>query len=78
VGDTVPVHDLGATKLQVGSVDFATEQLVDGLRASKDNWLAFNLNGALTEADKVSTDTCWLSVGVYKDLKTNTYQLNGR
>ena len=29
VGDTVPVHDLGATELEIRGVDFATEQIVD-------------------------------------------------
>jgi hypothetical protein len=57
VRDTVPVHDLGATELQVGSVDLASEQLVDSLGTSKDDGLAFDLDGTLAKADKVSTDT---------------------
>ena len=55
--DTVPVHDLGTTKLQVRSVDLATEQLVDSLGTGKDDGLALNLDGTLSETDKVSTDT---------------------
>lgn len=55
--NTVPVHDLGATKLQVRSVDLATEQLVDSLGTGKDDGLTLNLDGTLSETDKVSTDT---------------------
>jgi hypothetical protein len=57
VRDTVPVHDLSATKLKVGSVNFATEQLVDSLGTGKDDGLTLNLDRTLTKADKVSTNT---------------------
>ena len=57
MGDTVPVHDLSATKLKVGSVNFTTKQLVDSLSTSEDNRLAFDLDGTLTETDKVGTNT---------------------
>ena len=60
--NTVPVHDLSATKLEVRSVDLATEQLVDSLSTSEDDGLAFNLDGTLSKTDKVSTDTyIWLA-----------------
>jgi hypothetical protein len=54
---TIPVHDLGTTKLEVRSVDFATEQLIDSLGTCEDDWLALNLDGTLAKADKVGTDT---------------------
>ena len=57
MGDTVLVHDLGTTKLQVGSVHFATQQLVDGRSTSEDDWLALDLDGTLSETDEVRTDT---------------------
>lgn len=55
--DAVPVHDLCTTELQVGSVDLTAEKLVDSASTGKDDGLAFNLNGTLTETDEVSTDT---------------------
>lgn len=55
---TILVHDLGATELDVGCVDLATEQLVDGGSAGEDDGLAFDLYGTLAEADEVSTDAC--------------------
>jgi hypothetical protein len=57
VRDTVLVHDLGTTKLQVGSVHFTTEKLVDSWSTSQDDWLTLDLNGTLTETDQVGTDT---------------------
>lgn len=57
MGDTVPVHDLSATELQVGSVDLATKQLVDSLCTGENDGLAFNLNGTLAETDEIGTDT---------------------
>jgi hypothetical protein len=57
VRHTISVHDLSTTKLKVGSVDLATEQLVDGLCTSEDDGLTLNLDRTLTETDKVSTDT---------------------
>ena len=55
--NTVLVHDLCATELQVGSVDFTTEQLVDGGSTSEDDRLTLDLDSTLTETDKVGTDT---------------------
>jgi hypothetical protein len=75
---TVPVHDLRATKLKVGSVNFTTEQLVDSLGTSKDDWLTFNLDRTLTEADEVSTNTCLSLAKVVDIWFSNTYQLSGK
>ena len=58
VRNTVPVHDLSATKLKVGSVHFTTKELVNSLSTSEDDGLAFNLDGTLSKTDKVSTNTC--------------------
>lgn len=55
--DTVLVHDLSATELQVGGVDFTTEKLVDGGSTSEDDGLTLDLDGTLTKTDKVSTNT---------------------
>ncbi|CAH0047846.1 unnamed protein product, partial [Clonostachys solani] len=52
VRDTVAVHDLGATKLQVGSVDFTTEQVVQGRGTCQDNGLALDLDDTLAETNK--------------------------
>jgi len=57
VGDTVLVHDLGATKLQVGSVDLATEQFVNGRSTSEDDGLTLDLDGTLTKTDEIGADT---------------------
>jgi hypothetical protein len=57
VRNTILVHDLGTTKLKVGGVNLATEQLVNGRGTSEDDGLALNLNGTLAETHKVSTDT---------------------
>lgn len=57
VGDTVLVHDLGATELQVGGVDLTTQELVDGRGTGEDDGLALDLDGTLAEADEVGTDT---------------------
>ena len=57
MGHTVLVHDLGTTKMQVGSVDFTAKQFVDSRSTSKDDWLAFNLDGTLTKTDEISTNT---------------------
>jgi hypothetical protein len=74
---TVAIHDLRTTKLQVGSVDFATEQLIDSLGTGKNNRLALDLDGTLTEADEVGADT-YRKLTIYpedeKDIKT--YRLN--
>jgi hypothetical protein len=75
---TVPVHDLRATKLKVGSVNFTTEQLVDSLGTSKNDWLTFNLDRTLTEADEVSTNTCLNLAKVVDIWFSNTYQLSGK
>lgn len=56
VRDTVLVHDLGATELQVRRVDLATEDLVQGAGASQDDRLALDLDGALAEANEVGTN----------------------
>jgi hypothetical protein len=57
VRNTVPVHDLGTTELQVGSINFTTEQLVDGTSTCEDNRLTLDLNRTLTKTDEISTDT---------------------
>ena len=57
MGDTVLVHDLCSTELQVGSVDFTTEQLVDSRSTRQDNGLALDLDGSVSKTDEVSTDT---------------------
>jgi hypothetical protein len=58
VRDAVLVHDLSATKLQVGCVDFATKKLVDGGGTSQDDWLTLDLDSTLAKADQVCTNTC--------------------
>jgi hypothetical protein len=57
VRNTVAIHDLGTTKLKIRSVNFTTEQLVDGLGTGKDDRLTLDLDRTLTEADEVSTNT---------------------
>lgn len=54
---TVLVHDLGATELQVGRVDLATKQLVDGWRTRQDDRLAFDLDRTLAQAHQICADT---------------------
>ena len=57
VRDTVLVHDLRATELQVGGVDLSTQQLVDSRSAGQDDRLTLDLDGPLSKTDKVRTDT---------------------
>ncbi|GFF28865.1 hypothetical protein IFM46972_02469 [Aspergillus udagawae] len=57
VRDTVLVHDLSTTELQVRRVNLATQQLVDGRGTSQNDRLAFHLDGSLAQTDKVGTDT---------------------
>jgi hypothetical protein len=78
VRNTVPVHNLRATKLKVGSVNFTTEQLVDSLGTSEDDWLTFDLDRTLTEADEVSTNTCAKLARAIECGYSNTYQLSGK
>ncbi|ROV86895.1 hypothetical protein VMCG_10866 [Cytospora schulzeri] len=52
VRHTVTVHDLSTTKLQVGSVDLTTQQVVQGRSTGKDDGLALNLDSTLTKTDK--------------------------
>ena len=55
--DTILVHDLSATQLQIGCVDFTTKELVDGCCSCENDWLTLDLDGPLPQADEVSTDT---------------------
>src|SRR5258706_6466511 len=55
--DTIFVHDLGATELKIGCVNFPAQDLIQCGRASEDNRLAFDLYCALTETDEISTNT---------------------
>ena len=55
--DTVLVHDLSTTELQVRRVNLATQQLVDGRGTSQNDRLAFDLDGSLAQTDKVGTNT---------------------
>jgi hypothetical protein len=57
VGDTIAVHDLRATELQIGGVHFAAEELVDGVGTSQDDRLTLDLDGTLAETDEISTNT---------------------
>jgi hypothetical protein len=57
VRNTVLVHDLGTTKLQVGSVDLTTKKLVDSGSTSEDDGLTLNLDSTLTKTNEVGTDT---------------------
>lgn len=57
MGNTVLVHDLSSSELQVGRVDFTTENLVERSGTSKDDGLSFDLNGTLTETNEVSSNT---------------------
>ncbi|CAH0025223.1 unnamed protein product [Clonostachys rhizophaga] len=52
VRDTVTVHDLSATELQVGSVDFTSKQVVQGRGTCQDNGLTLDLDDTLAEANK--------------------------
>ncbi|KAH6606989.1 hypothetical protein Trco_006142 [Trichoderma cornu-damae] len=58
VRNTVAVHDLGTTKLEVGGVDFTTEKVVQSRSTSKDDGLTFNLDSTLAKTDKIGTNTC--------------------
>jgi hypothetical protein len=64
--DTIAVHDLSATELQIGCIDLATEKLVDGRSASEDDRLALNLNGTLAKTDEIGTDTCKELISSFK------------
>jgi hypothetical protein len=57
VRDTVAVHDLGTTKLQVGGVDFTAEEVVEGTGTGEDDGLSLNLDRTLSETDQIGTDT---------------------
>jgi hypothetical protein len=57
VRNTVLVHNLGTTKLQIGGVHLATEKLVNSGSTSEDDGLTLNLDGTLTKTDEVGTDT---------------------
>jgi hypothetical protein len=48
---------LGTAELKVGGVDFATENLVQSGRTGENDGGVLNLNGTLTEADEIGTDT---------------------
>ena len=76
--DTVPVHDLSSSKLEIGSVDLATQEVVDSCSTSQNDRLTFNLNRALSETDKVGTDTWKLSVISPENRCCFTYQLIGK
>ncbi|CAI6094390.1 unnamed protein product [Clonostachys chloroleuca] len=52
VRDTVAVHDLSATKLQIGSVDFTSKQVVQGRGTCQDNGLALDLDDTLAQTNK--------------------------
>src|ERR1700753_3590663 len=55
--DAVLVHDLSASELQVGSVNFPTKDFVERRSACEDDGLAFHLHSTLSQADEVSADT---------------------
>jgi len=57
VGNTIPVHDLSTAKLEVGGIDFTTQQVVQSRRTGKNDGLAFNLDRTLAKADKIRTNT---------------------
>ncbi len=57
VRDTIAIHDLGATELQVGSVDFPPKEVVQGRGASEDDRLTLDLNSTLAETNKVGANT---------------------
>src|SRR5262249_40944748 len=78
MGDSVLVHDLSSTKLKVGSVHLTAKKLVDGLSASENDRLAFDLNGALAETDKVGADTLKWLASVLSKLRGDTYRLIGK
>ncbi|PNY27761.1 Uncharacterized protein TCAP_02317 [Tolypocladium capitatum] len=65
VRHAIAVHDLRATELQVGRVDLAAQQVVQGGSTGQDDGLALDLHGTLAEADKVGTDTCCHHVSSY-------------
>lgn len=51
VRDTILVHDLGTTQLQVRSVNLTTEKFVDSCGSCEDDRLALNLDSTLPKAD---------------------------
>ncbi|GKT88894.1 LOW QUALITY PROTEIN: hypothetical protein Ct61P_06744 [Colletotrichum tofieldiae] len=55
--DTVAVHDLGTTQLQVGGVDLTAENVVQSRGTGEDDGLALDLDSTLTKTDKVGTNT---------------------
>ena len=67
MGNTVLIHDLGATKLQIGRVDLTAEELVDSSCTSQDDRLAFDLDSSLAEANKIGTNSYRKSVEAFSD-----------
>ncbi|KAH3673868.1 hypothetical protein OGATHE_001848 [Ogataea polymorpha] len=55
--NTVSVHDLRASKLQVGGVNLSAQNLVDGRSTRQNDRLSFNLNGSLAKSHQVGADT---------------------
>ena len=56
VRDTVVVHNLRTTQLDVGKIDILSEDLVEGGGASKNNGTLV-LDGSLAKTDQVGTNT---------------------
>lgn len=57
VRDTILVHDLRPSELDVGRVHLLPEHLVDGLGTGKNNRLALYLHDTLAEPDEVRSNT---------------------
>jgi len=57
MGNTIAIHDLSDTKLQVRGVDLATEHIVESLSTSEDDRMTLNLDSTLAKMDEVGTNT---------------------
>lgn len=57
VRSTVSSHDLGSSKLKVGSVDFSSENFVESLSSSKNHGVTLHLDRSLTQSNEVGSNT---------------------
>jgi len=69
VRDTIVVHDLGSTELEIRRIDLASKEIVNRACTCKDlkleyfyqttyDRLAFDLNGPLTKTNEIRPNTC--------------------
>lgn len=57
VRNTISIHNLRSTKLQIRCVNFTTQQLVDSCSSSQNDRLTLDLNGTLTKTNEIGTNT---------------------